>query len=258
MANHSTGYVFGFAALVCVVCSVAVAATSEGLRDLQETNQRRDARSNILGALGLPEDGTPLEGEAIDQLWEQRVEVVVIDREGKPMTGLDYDQNGDGALDQEDVDLARRAVKGTDDVPALLSVYQRNDAGSAGAYGIPVYGKGLWGPISGYLAIGSDGVTVIGATFFAPKETPGLGAEILEPPFKNQWKGKKVAAGGKPVPVKVVKGSAERLCEGRVEHCVDGISGATITSRGVDAMVEEAIDTLYAPYLARVRRGTMP
>lgn len=256
---HSTGYVFGFAAVVCVVCSVAVASTSIGLRDLQDTNKRRDAQSNILGALGLPENGAPLEGEAIDQLWEQRVRLVVVDREGKPIEGTGADKDGDGDVDQDDVDLARLEVKGTDETPDIVSVYQRNDAGAAGAYAIPLYGMGLWGPISGFLAIGPDGTEIIGATFFAPKETPGLGAEITELPFKDQWKGKKVAtSGGQPKPVSVVKGSAELLCPDSLEYCVDGVSGATITSRGVDEMVEEAIASIYAPYLARVRQGKVP
>ena len=255
---HSTGYVFGFSAVVCVVCSLAVASTSLGLRDLQDTNKRRDAQSSILGALGLPENGAPLEGEAIDRLWEQRVELVVVDREGLSVEGTEEDRDADGDVDQDDVDIARGEAKGTDKPPEIVSVYQRTDSGSAGAYAIPVYGNGLWGPVSGFLAVGADGSSIIGATFFAPKETPGLGAEITEPKFIDQWKGKKIAANGQAEPIDVVKGSSKLLCADRLEHCVDGVSGATITSRGVDKMVEEAIDTIYAPYLARVRQGKVP
>ena len=91
-----------------------------------------------------------------------------------------------------------------------------------------------------------------GTTFFAPKETPGLGAEITEPKFKSQWVGKKITDGGKSRPIRVVKGEASVLCPGETDYCVDGVSGATITSRGVDIMVEEAL-AFYDPYLMRIR-----
>jgi Na+-transporting NADH:ubiquinone oxidoreductase subunit C len=252
---YSNGYIFGFATAVCVVCSLAVASASMGLRDLQETNKRRDAQSSILGALGLPEDGSALEGEAIDRLWEERVKLVVVNREGADVEGTAFDKNGDGAVDQVDVDLARVEVKGTDDSPEIVSVYQRVDGNNVGAVALPVYGMGLWGPISGYIAVTPDGKEVIGTTFFGPKETPGLGAEIQETPFEEQWKGKKLAKGGKSEAIRVVKGAAENICPGEVEYCVDGVSGATITSRGVDQMVELAVEKIYDPYLQRLRKG---
>ena len=247
----SNTYVFGFASVICVVCALGVASTSLGLRDLQDLNKLRDTRGAVLGSLGLPEDGHAMEGEEIDRLWEERVTLVVIDGEGHVVNSEKADLNGDGITDEADLVLAMEQVKGTDRSPALLAVYQRVDDDRVAAYAFPVYGKGLWGPISGYISLEPDGETVKGATFFAPKETPGLGAEITEPPFQDQWAGKKIAdADGNAKPIKVLKAGA--VCKGDEIFCVDGVSGATITTRGADQMVKLGIEC-YHPYFDSIR-----
>jgi Na+-transporting NADH:ubiquinone oxidoreductase subunit C len=185
-----------------------------------------------------------LEGDAIDKLYAERVKVVVVDPSGNEVAGKT----------EADVKAEQDAAKKEKREPALLAVYERIDDGKPVRYGIPLKGVGLWGPIGGFLAVDRDGVTITGATFTAPKETPGLGAEIQATPFTSQWAGKKLLEDGKTVPVDVVKGKAAELCPDRLEHCVDGISGATITARGVDVMVEAATAT-YDPFLLKIRQG---
>ncbi len=249
----SSSYTFLFATGICVVCSLSVASVSLGLRDIQDDNKRRDLQGNILSAVGIPEDGHKLTGEEIDRLWEERIEFRVVDPSGKQVEGAAGDKDGDGDLDLDDVRLATHAVKGTDKVPELCSLYVRKDGKSDGAYAIPLAGKGLWGPISGYLALDPGATKITGVTFFAPKETPGLGAEITVDKFETQWIGKSIVdASGAGKTIHVVKGEAANLCPDDVEHCVDGVSGATITSRGVDAMVEQSL-TWYDPYLKQLR-----
>lgn len=249
----STGYTFGFAAAICLVCSVGVSGAAVALKERQDLNKERDLRSSILGALKVFEPGQEPDGEQIDALWEERVEVVVITPDGKKVEdGGQHDLDGDGDVDIDDVTLARQAAKG-EGTPPILAVYRRLDDGKTGAIGIPVFGKGLWGPISGYLALDPQGREVVGTTFFAPKETPGLGAEIQEPSFEDQWVGKKVVNKGKTVPIRVAKGDAESLYPSEAEHWVDGVSGATITSRGVSDMVVEGM-ALYDPFLSRIRK----
>jgi Na+-transporting NADH:ubiquinone oxidoreductase subunit C len=242
----SNGYVFGFASVICVVCSVALSGVSLSLRDMQELNRERDLHKNILGALGLPEDGGELDGPKIDELWERRVQQRFITPDNKK-AGVDLDQDGDGDLDQDDVDIARNNAK-DGAAPAVLSVYVRMDGDSVGAIAMPLNGKGLWGPISGYLALDPSASTVMGVTFAAPKETPGLGAEIQEAKFVDQWTGKKLKTGSGPAPIRVVKGEAANLCPDNLDQCVDGVAGATITSRGVDDMVAAAVQH-YDAYL---------
>ena len=247
----STGYTFGFAAVVCVVCSLSVATLSLSLKDMQDDNRRRDLQGNILGAVGIPEDGRKLTGDEIDTLYEERIEFRAVDASGKILDAAAADKDGDGDVDPDDEKLALAAVKGTDEIPDLLGVYVRKDGKSEGAYAIPVNGKGLWGPISGYIALDPKAREVTGVTFFAPKETPGLGYEITTDKFKAQWVGEKVVDdSGAVKTITVYKGQ----CPGgdADKHCVDGVSGATITSRGVDDMVAEALDW-YDPYLKQLR-----
>lgn len=239
----SNGYIIGFATAVCLVCSLAVAGASQSLKERQDINKKRDFQKNILMALDLGK-GDDLVGEKVDALYAERVSVVVVDGEGSLVDGKTID----------DVQAARAAVKGKDAKPELFAVYQRLDEGKPAKYAIPLHGVGLWGPISGFLAVGPDGETVTGSTFFAPKETPGLGYEITADKFKAQWIDKKLFENGKLEPVRVVKGEVSLLCAGNEAHCVQGVSGATITSRGVDEMVAEAAD-YYEPYLRKIKAG---
>jgi len=244
---YSTGYTFGFALGVCVFCSIAVAGTATALKERQDLNKERDLKSAILESLQL---GGELSGPEIDAMWDERVELVFFAPDGSQVTdAAAADLTGDGKLDELDAQAALAAVKGTDKVPELLPLYKRvDDGGSVGAWALPLEGKGLWGPLSGYLALSPDGASVIGSTFFAPKETPGLGAEIQEPSFEDAWKGKKVMKDGQPEAIAVTKpGTASG------EYAVDGISGATITSRGVDAMVEVGIESHYAAVLGKLK-----
>jgi Na+-transporting NADH:ubiquinone oxidoreductase subunit C len=248
MATFTTPYIFGFATAICVVCSVAVAGVSLSLSERQEVNRQRDIRQNVLQALGLPEGGGLAQGEEIDRLWEERVEQHFITPEGEPATlALDLDE--DGALDRDDLIIAQERVDGPE-TPPLLGLYVRQDpGGDIGALAVPLIGNGLWGPLNGYLALDPTGSEVTGATFFAPKETPGLGAEIQEAPFEEQWVGKSVRGEEERYrTIRVVKGKPTDLCPDELEHCVEGVSGATITSRGVDEMVALALEW-YEPYL---------
>ncbi|MCB9681292.1 MAG: NADH:ubiquinone reductase (Na(+)-transporting) subunit C [Alphaproteobacteria bacterium] len=252
----SNTYIFGFAATVCVVCSLAVSSVATALKDKQDLNRERDLHANILDALQLlPEGGA--KGEEIDRLWDERVQLVIVKPDGAPVdtSDLSNDLNKDGVVDLLDTEAARAEVKGKPDTtPPLLALYKRVDGDATGAWAFPVYGTGLWGPLSGYIALAPDLSEIIGVTFFAPKETPGLGAEIMSPPFKEQWKGKKIFEGGKPVAIGVAKGHAADQHPDQLDHWVDGVSGATITSRGVNAMVKVGIEHDYAATLTRLHK----
>jgi Na+-transporting NADH:ubiquinone oxidoreductase subunit C len=114
-------------------------------------------------------------------------------------------------------------------------------------YIVPVRGNGLWGAIWGYLSFLGDMNTIAGANFDHASETPGLGAEISDPPFQNQFEGKKIFDdSGDFQSVKVVRGGAP---EGD-PHAVDAISGGTITSNGVTAMLRNGLQ-VYKPYFEK-------
>lgn len=253
MSTHGTGYTFAFAGAICLVCSVALAGVSLSLKEMQDLNKKRDLQSNILMALGLTDEaGGALKGDAIDTTWQSSVELLVLDATGKPVDAATADINGDGVTDQLDLNLALAEVKGTPDPARFQGVYLRKDGGKTLSVALPLNGQGLWGPISGYLALDAKGEKIKGTAFFAPKETPGLGAEIQADNFKQQWVGKKLSKGGAPTPVRVVKGKAADICSSDIDYCVDGVSGATITSDGVTDMVAKAV-TNYDPYLKSLR-----
>ncbi len=243
MAEFGNGYILGFATVVCIVSSLALAGTHSAMKPMQDLNMQRSFQKDVLAAVGLPEDDKPLTGPDIDTLYAERVKIVIVDRDGKV--------HEDKSLD--DAKAALTAVKGTADAPEYLAVYERIDGDKVGAIAIPLYGRGLWGPISGFVALGADASTVTGSVFFAPAETPGLGFEITSDWFEDQWKGKSlVDSAGASKPVKVVKGKASEMCADDPTHCVDGVTGATLTCRGVTEMVGQGV-RFYEPYLRGLR-----
>jgi Na+-transporting NADH:ubiquinone oxidoreductase subunit C len=254
----SNGYTLGFAGAICVVCSLGVASASLGLRPFQDANKKREFQMQILTAVGLGDEASAAAGEGtVETLYTERIREVYIDLEGKALSKDNSDKDEDGDLDYADVKRERKEAKMNDREPTIFPVFQRMDSGKAVAYAFELNGKGLWGPISGYLAVKPDGSTVLGATFDAPKETPGLGAEIMYDNFRGQWKDKRIVNdAGELEAIRVVKGSASLACPGREQHCVDGVSGATITSVGVDKMVESALTDVYKNYLNTIRSGT--
>lgn len=133
-----------------------------------------------------------------------------------------------------------------------LVVYKIKTKDEAFCYVMPVAGKGLWGPIWGYLAVKEDGKTVNGAVFDHKSETPGLGAEINTDKFMSQFEGKLLFdEQGNFISIKVVKGG---VSSGNVNPIsgVDAISGGTITSKGLEKMLEESLKP-YVPYLKELQ-----
>jgi len=245
---QSAGSIILFAAGVCIVCSLGVASASMGLRPLQQANELAAFQKDILKAVDLPSD--ELSKDEVQERFDTRLKLILVDGEGNE---VHKDLEGSEARKAKLAE-ARAAAKAKGEKADIHPVYLRvaeNDESKVEAYAIELQGKGLWGPISGYIALQPDGETVMSVAFAAPKETPGLGAEIMNPPFKEQWVGKKIVSNGQLTPITVAKTCASK----DPEHCVDGVSGATITSRGVDEMVEDAINNEYASYLTKIQEG---
>ncbi len=238
MKLSDTTYTFVFAAVVCVVCSVSLAAVSQGLKRKQETNVALDIKKNILRAVGLADVVRRTESpEGVLALYEEKIEEFVVDGEGAFVEGEDPTE-----VDPETTD-------------GLYPLYVYKEGGEVRAYAFPVVGQGLWSTLYGYFALGPDGKTVKGITFYKHGETPGLGAEIESEWFRDAFRGKSIWSESRDevVPIRVVKGGVEgRFPEEKARHLVDGISGATMTSRGVTEMLERWI-RVYNPFFERVR-----
>ena len=136
----------------------------------------------------------------------------------------------------------------------IIKIYHVEKDGKLDMLVLPISGKGLWGTLYGYLAISSDTNTIRGITYYNHKETPGLGGEVDNPTWKSYWPDRKIYDESGDVAIHVIKGAAES--PETDPHKVNGLSGATITSRGVTNMLQFWLgDDGYGPYLKSIRES---
>lgn len=205
-----------------VIVALGLAFTHQALSDRQTANVNIDKMQQILRSLNI--DASAAEAQ---QKYDELVQnAYLITPDGVKVEGSEGTTPDDPAFSTE-LD---------DESAAGLPVYEAEVDGSL-KYIIPMQGAGLWGPIWGYLAVEADGSTIYGAEFGHQGETPGLGAEIVTPSFREQFAGKELVKEGAFRSVAVVKPG--QTAAGR--DYVDGISGGTITSKGVDAMLLNSV-----------------
>jgi Na+-transporting NADH:ubiquinone oxidoreductase subunit C len=137
-------------------------------------------------------------------------------------------------------------------LPKLALVYQRVEGGQVQSLILPIEGKGLWSTLYGYLALATDTTTIEGITFYEHGETPGLGGEIDNPSWKSVWIGRQAFDENWQPAIEVIKGFAGPVAEDPFR--VDGLSGATLTARGVSNLVRFWLgEDGFEPYLAALR-----
>jgi len=225
---HSNRYTFIYAAIISVITAVLLAFASQGLKPLQDANVALDKKTSILRAVRV--DAT--ERNAIEKIYAEQFKELVVNSKGEELSGVNA----------QSIVLKNELAKPVEQRQLPLYVYTGDDGKKR--YVVPMNGVGLWGPIWGYVSIEEDFNTVYGAFFDHKSETPGLGAEISERPFQDQFQGKKImGADNNFVSVHVVKKTAK--IDVGPEHRVDGISGGTITSNGTDKMLRDWLE----PYL---------
>jgi len=250
MDTNSNGYTLAFTGIMVLVVSALLATTAMALKDDQKENVRKEKMQNILASVGIVVNAEQAQATFDKQLVNQ----IILDANGNEKESnksafevdvlKEYKSGLNTIYSKISGDKVARA-KALTEKDANYPLFILKDKLGKENYIIPVVGNGLWGPIWGYVALGSDKNTVSGATFDHKTETPGLGAEIKEKFFQDPWIGKKVFAdNGEFKSIKVVKGGASDSDL----HGVDAISGGTITSNGVSEMVERTL-SIYEPYL---------
>ncbi len=252
--RHSVLYTLLFSAGLCVLCAVMVSSSAVTLKEEQEANKVLDRQLNVLEAAGLIAAGEKPAGDEL-AAKSARLEAVLVDlatgeeAEGDTQT---YDQQ------KAKKDPARsRAVESNparvNRVPELALVYKvLDDSGALDKVVLPIEGYGLWGTLYGYLALDDDTDTVVGITYYEHKETPGLGGEVDNPRWKALWPGREVFDDSWQPALEVVKGLAPPASEAPLQ--VDGLSGATITSRGITNMLDFWLGPDgFGPYLEKLR-----
>ena len=222
MNTNSNSYTIIYAAVMVVIVAFLLAFVSSSLKDIQNANVKNDTKKQILSAINV-------------------TDVKDADAEFAKYEVKDMLVQADGTLAAYEGEF-NTSFKG-EIAENRLHVFECKVDGAT-KYIVPVYGAGLWGPVWGYVALNDDKDTVFGVYFNHAGETPGLGAEITTPKFQAPFVGKKVLENGE-VGLSVVK--AGKVA--KPDYEVDGISGGTITSQGVDAMLKDCLK-LYKPFLS--------
>jgi Na+-transporting NADH:ubiquinone oxidoreductase subunit C len=232
MDKDSNKATFLFSSGMVVVIAVLLSVTAINLAPYQAKNSRIEKMKNILTSVSVNTETAETERFFSQYITNQ----IVLNNKGEEVTG---------SIAAFDIDLKKELDKiktGKAD-EQLFPLFICNKDGKS-FYIIPVRGKGLWGPIWGYISLEADMNTVYGASFGHKSETPGLGAEIETEKFQQQFIGKKIFdESGNFVSVTVIKGGASP----NDMHGVDAVSGATITSKGVTEMFKRTLSN-YIPY----------
>ena len=245
----------GFAAVVSVVASVFVAGSAVLLKDRQEENKLLDLRSKVLLVADLVKPGEKLARDAINQRFEENLTAVVIALgTGEEVADIDpvtFDQRAA----TQDPDRSERAPSNRAKVSRLpnnVLIYQLLDGEEVDRLILPVEGYGLWSTLYGFVALSADLRTIQGITFYEHAETAGLGGEVDNPKWLALWPGRRAFGDEWEPRIEVIKGLA-----GSVEsdpYRVDGLAGATLTSRGVTNLLRFWLgENGFGPYLDRYR-----
>lgn len=221
--TNSNAYTVGYAAVMVIIVAFLLAFVSSALKETQDANVENDTKGQILTALGY--DKTTIN---VPEVFAQNVQDKVLEN-GELQDYAGKFNTAYGAL-----------IKA-----GTLHIFEATAADGSKAYVLPVVGRGLWGGLWGYIAVDETKTQVLGTYFYHESETAGLGARIGEREFQEKFIGKPLAEGGDVLTV-VKDGAAKKATE------VDGVTGATLTSKGVAAMVEEAISSIYAEFLGGV------
>ena len=231
--KNSNGYTFMFAIILVVLVGASLAAVSFGLKPTQDKNEEIKKKMDILGAINITT--TREKAEADYDTYVQTDKCVVLDAQGNVTDGVAFDI--DIKKDYRDKTLAPENRK----YPLFVATVDGSTK-----YIIPMVGSGLWGPIWGYVAVNEDKSSIYGAKFDHKGETPGLGAEIKQPGFYTQFESEVISSGGAYQKIRVVKDGSGKSKQG----AVDGITGGTITSKGVEEMLDRTLQ-VYVTYFSK-------
>ena len=255
--QRSPLYTILFATGVCIVCAIVVSTSAVSLKELQDLNAALDKQRNVLRAAGLADFDEKLDADEVSKRFES-IEMEVIDLEsGQPAPEIDP-ANFDQAREMKDPATSIEAPPNPSLVkrlPKHALVYKvLDDQGGLDALVLPIEGYGLWKFLYGFIALEDDLSTVRGITYYDHGETPGLGGEVDNPRWKRGWVGRKVFGPDGEPEIEVIKGYAGPPEQEPYE--VDGLSGATLTARGVTNMIHFWLgDDGFRPYLDNLAQG---
>lgn len=231
--RQSNGYIVFYSALLTIACGGLLAFASQALKPLQDANIELERKANVLSTVMNLEEGAD-----INKLYESRIRELVIDFSGN-------------LVDKKAVDVNVGVEYKKKPEDRLLPVYEfisATDPEKVENAVIPVFGFGLWNTIAGFVALEADFNTIKGVSYSHVGETPGLGARIATAEIQERYKGKQIFQGTNLVSVVMQKG--EGMDYSSDPHKIDGMSGATLTGKGVNNMLKEYFGC-YQKYLEK-------
>lgn len=222
MNRDSNVYTVVYASVMVLLVALILAFTSESLRSYQKKNEDNDKRQQILRSINVDVEAAVAETKYNELIQD----AFLVNENGQKVDGDAFAADAAKMFNEK-----------------KYPVFIANVDGQT-KYIMALYGAGLWGPLWGYVALNEDKNTVFGADFSHGGETPGLGAEITRIEFSGQFVGKKVFQGSDFKSIAVVKPGKSAIGQ----DYVDGISGGTITSQGVDLMIFDSLNS-YVSFL---------
>ncbi len=251
MQREGSLYTVIFTTILCGICSVLVASAAVGLKNRQIMNKILDKQYNILLVSGLANPAERLSRSEIQNRYKQNIETKLVNFEtGDYETSIDP-ESFDPQKALKDPNLSKPAPAnnaGIIRMPKYGFVYLVKKDGQVDEVILPIQGRGLWSMLYGFLALDKDLNTVRGIIFYEHGETPGLGGEIENLRWRQLWVGRKVYDDSGKVQLAVIKGTAGPPDSD--PYHVDGLSGATMTSRGVTNLVQFWLsDSAYGKFL---------
>ncbi|MFQ6244401.1 Na(+)-translocating NADH-quinone reductase subunit C [Yersinia enterocolitica] len=253
--NDSIGKTLLVVIVLCLVCSVIVAGAAVGLKAKQQEQRLLDKQRNILAVAGLLQPRMP--AEEVQREFAQRIEPRLLDLQSGEFIQQDpatFDRVQ--ALRDNQMSIALTPAQDMAGIRRRTNVVEiylvRSESGQVDKIVLPIYGSGLWSMMYAFVAIDTDGKTVRGITYYDQGETPGLGGEVENPIWRNQWIGKRLFDDQGQPAIRIVKGRAPA----NDPHAIDGLSGATLTSNGVQNSFDFWLgENGFGPFLKKVREG---
>ncbi len=254
--KESTSRTLLVALAVSLVSSVFVAGAAVSLKPVQIENRQLDKQRSILSIAGLGEGR--LSAREVKDLFASRISAKVVDLQTGEFTDAHDPALFDPLKAARDPSLSD-ALPGDQDIAMIkrreryTTVYMVEKDGALDTLILPIRGYGLWSTLHGFMAVKGDLNTVVGMGFYQHAETPGLGGEVDNPNWKAQWPGKVLFDdAGKPV-IRIVKGGVDPASPD-AKHQVDALAGATLTSNGVDRLIQFWLgEQGFGPLLAKLR-----
>jgi len=243
--------------VLCLVCSIIVAGSAVGLKPRQHEQRALDKQRNILAVAGLMQEG--MSADDISAVFAGRISARLVDLKTGQLLDKDPAKfSPSQALKDPQLSIVLEPSQDPAGIKRrsnLVEIYLVSDEQQrVQEMVLPIYGNGLWSVMYAFVALSTDGRTIKGITYYDHGETPGLGGEIENPNWRAQFVGKKVLDDNGQPALRVTKGSARP----GDDFAVDGLSGATLTSNGVQHSFDFWMGELgFGPFLKNVREGAL-